>query len=156
MSLEAIERRLKVLEDIEEIKKLKVRYCAYCDDNYNPDGLASLYAEDAVFDRGTQGRLEGKQEIFNHFSRMPEFFAFAVHMVFNPIIEVDGDTATGKWYFLGALTYAERNQSVWASGRYDDEYVRINGEWKFKNQKITRFFWTPFEEGWAKTRFVSV
>ena len=35
MSLEDLERRLKVLEDIEEIKLLKRRYCAYCDDNYD-------------------------------------------------------------------------------------------------------------------------
>ena len=28
MSLESLEQRIKVLEDIEEIKKLKHRYCA--------------------------------------------------------------------------------------------------------------------------------
>ena len=45
MSLEDIERRLKVIEDIEEIKRLKARYCAYCDDNYDADGIASLFIE---------------------------------------------------------------------------------------------------------------
>ena len=29
MSLEDIERRLRVLEDVEEIKRLKARYCGY-------------------------------------------------------------------------------------------------------------------------------
>ncbi len=43
MSLEAVEKRLRAMEDIEEIKRLKARYCAYCDDNYNIEGLASLF-----------------------------------------------------------------------------------------------------------------
>ncbi len=34
MNVEEITRRLQVLEDSEAIKKLKVRYCAYCDNNY--------------------------------------------------------------------------------------------------------------------------
>ena len=45
MSLEDIERRLKALEDVEEIKRLKARYCAYCDDNYDADAIASLFTE---------------------------------------------------------------------------------------------------------------
>ena len=75
-------------------------------------------------------------------------------MVMNPIIEVDGDTAKGKWYFLGALTAAEGNQALWSSLRYDEEYVRVNGEWKFKSLKVNTFFSTPFDQGRAKKRFV--
>ena len=32
MNLEALAQRIQVLEDTEAIKKLKARYCAYCDD----------------------------------------------------------------------------------------------------------------------------
>ena len=56
MSLEDIERRLKVLEDVEEIKRLKARYCAYCDDSYDADAIASLFIEDAVWDGGMRGK----------------------------------------------------------------------------------------------------
>ena len=31
VSLEDIERRLRALEDVEQIKRLKARYCTYCD-----------------------------------------------------------------------------------------------------------------------------
>ena len=153
MSLEDIERRLEVLESVEEIKRLKARYSAYCDDNYDPDGIASLFTEDGVWDGGTFGRHEGRGAIRQFFSGMSQILPFAVHMVMNPIIEVDGDQAKGSWYFLGALTVAEGNQAVWGSLRYDDEYVRVNGAWKCKNLKATLVFWTPFDQGWAKTRF---
>lgn len=75
-------------------------------------------------------------------------------MVLNPIIEVDGDKAKGTWYLFQACTYAEGNRAVWGSARYDEEYVRMNGEWRFASLKLTSFFWTPFDQGWVKSRFV--
>ena len=153
MTLEDIERRLRVLEDIEELKKLKARYCSYCDDNYDADALADLFTEDAVWDGGTRGRADGREGIREFFRGAPRRLPFAVHMVLNPIVEVHGDTATGQWYLLQACTYAEGNRAVWGSARYDEEYARVGGEWKFKSLKLTSVFWTPFEEGWAKTRF---
>ena len=39
MALEAIARRLNVLEDIQEIQRLKAQYCAFCDNNYDADGM---------------------------------------------------------------------------------------------------------------------
>jgi ketosteroid isomerase-like protein len=151
MSMEDIQKRLGVLEDIDSIKKLKARYCAYCDDNYNLDGLASLFTEDAVWDGGPfRGRHEGREAIREFFTDAPQRLPFAVHMVLNPVIEVDGDTAKGMWYLFQSCTYAEGNKAVWGSARYDEEYVKVNGEWKFKNLKLTSFFWTPFDEGWVK------
>jgi len=55
MSLEDLERRVRVLEAIEDIKRLKHRYCAICDDHYDADAWAGLFTEDAVWDGGTRG-----------------------------------------------------------------------------------------------------
>lgn len=66
---------------------------------------------------------------------------FAIHMVMNPIIEVDRHNA-----------YAEGDQAVWGSARYGEVYVRVDGAWMFKHLKLTSFFRTPFGQGWAKTR----
>ena len=154
MTLENIDLRLRAMEDIEEIKRLKARYCSYCDDNYDADSLASLFTEDAIWDGGIRGTAEGKDEIRNFFIRASQRLPFAVHMVMNPIIEVDGDRAKGTWYLFQACTYAEEDQAVWGSARYDEEYVRLEGEWKFRSLKLTSFFWTPFDRGWVNDRFV--
>ena len=153
MSLEDLERRVKLLEDIEEIKLLKRRYCFYVVDNYDADGFASLFVEDAVWDGGVRGRCEGREEIHSFIRQGPERISFAAPMVMNPIIEVDGDTAKGTWYLLVPCTFVEGNRAVWGAGRYDEEYVRVYDRWMFKNLKLTSHFWTPFEEGWVKTRF---
>ena len=154
MCLEDLERRIKALEDIEEIKKLTARYCAYCDDSYDADAIADLFTEDAVWDGGMRGRAEGREGIRDFFARSSQRLPFAIHMVMNPIIEVEGDTAKGTWYLFQPCTFAEGDQAVWGSARYDDEYVRINGRGMFQNLKLTSHFWTPFDQGWVKTRFV--
>ena len=153
MSLEDLERRIRVLEDIEEIKTLKRRYCAYCDDNYDADALADLFTEDAVWDGGMRGRNDGREEIRSFFKRAPQRLPFAIHMVMNPIIEVNGETAKGTWYLFQPCTWAEGNRAIWGAARYDEEYVKVGGQWKFQNLKLTSHFWTPFNEGWVETRF---
>ena len=153
MTMPDLERRIKVLEDIEEIKVLKRRYCAACDDNFDPDGIASLFTEDAVWDGGTRAKMEGRDEIRSFFQNGPERVPFAVHMVLNPIIEVNGDTAKGTWYLLQPCTWADSNRAIWGSARYDEDYVRVDGHWMFKHLRVTSYFWTPFEEGWVKTQF---
>ena len=72
MSLEDLERRIGILEDIEDIKRLKRRYCAYCDDNYDADALADLFVEDAVWDGGIRGKSVGKEEIRSFFQKAPD------------------------------------------------------------------------------------
>ncbi len=47
--------------DIEQIKQLKHRYCAYCDEQYDPDGIASLFTEDGVWDGGPFRLAEGPE-----------------------------------------------------------------------------------------------
>jgi hypothetical protein len=51
----------------------------------------------------------------------------------NPIIEVNGDRATGIWYVIAALDYAEDGRGVWVTARHDDVYVKIDGAWKYQH-----------------------
>ena len=152
MSDTTLERRIQVLEDIEAIRELKARYCAYCDDSYDPEGIASLFVDDAVWDGGVLGRCEGQDKIRSFFKNASSAISFAIHHVCNPLIEVDGDRATGQWYLFQPCTYADGNRAIWMMARYRDEYVREAGGSKFRNVKIDLSFSTPFHEGCAKTR----
>lgn len=153
MTLQDLERRVRSIEDVEEIKRLKAQYCVYCDESFDADGIASLFTEDGVWDGGVPERKAvGRDAIRQFFVDVQGLMSFAVHMVMNPIIRVDGDRAEGIWYLFQACTLADGNKPLWGSARYDEEYVRVNGEWKFKNLKLTSFFWTPYAEGWEKVR----
>ena len=48
--LAQLEQHVQVLEDVNAMHNLKARYAAYCNDQYNPDGIASLFTADAVWE----------------------------------------------------------------------------------------------------------
>ena len=145
--------KIQRLEDIEAIRNLKARYCAFCDDGYDPDGIASLFVEDGVWEGGVhvQGKYEGREAIRSYFSNTSSRITFAVHSVLNPIIEINGNTAHASWYLFQPCT--ESGEAYWGSGVYQDDYVKVNGECFFKHLKVTFNFWTPFEQGWVKEPF---
>ena len=62
-----LQNRVRILEDMDAIRNLKARYAAYCDDNYNPDKIAELFVEDAVWESGPLGRFEGREAIREFF-----------------------------------------------------------------------------------------
>jgi ketosteroid isomerase-like protein len=150
--MNTLEQRLRAIDDIEQIKQLKARYAAACDDNYNADAIAELFVEDAVWDGGKLGRADGREHIRKFFRRAPEVFPFAIHNVMNPNIEVDGDRATGRWYLLQPATRLPRNEAVWLLAAYQDEYVRREGRWMFQRLTVKTNFLSRYEEGWAKPR----
>jgi ketosteroid isomerase-like protein len=147
-----LETRIRILEDIEAIKQEKSRY-VYCIDVRDWDGVLDHYTEDAKVDFGDLGKYEGRKEMTKFFKEdYPPIIAFTVHMTQDPIVQVNGDTAKGKWYMHEALTFAKSGRPSWGAARYDDEFVKKNGRWRCNRSNITIFYLTPFDEGWVKTR----
>jgi hypothetical protein len=55
-----------------------------------------------------------------------------------PEIEMSGpDTAKGRWRMRFQLLETEQKQVQLMSGYYEDEYARVNGEWKMRVSKYT-------------------
>lgn len=154
MDLEALERRLTRLEDIEAIKQLKARYCEICDDDHNPDRITSVFAEDGIWESAEFGTGKGHAEIRRLFQGFQKLIEFSQHNVMNPIIEVHGDRATGEWYFLGTFRFRERHQARWLALQYKDDYVKGNGQWKYQHLRVNLRLAVPYDEGWAKELIV--
>ena len=131
---DALHARLQTIEDIEEIRKLKARYCQACDDDHNPVKLGPLFAEDGTWEAAVTGRAEGRsaiQELLASVGTSGRILRSA-HNVFNPIIEVDGNNATGDWRLLMLYTGIYPNGDLHYSriiGWYKDNYRKIDGQW---------------------------
>src|SRR5260370_34074986 len=95
--LERLERRLQALEDAEAIRNLKVRYAALCDKQYDADGIAMLFTEDAVWERPGLGRFEGREAIRGFFRGASGICSFAIHYSLNGHIAARGDQARSVW-----------------------------------------------------------
>ena len=63
MDMTELQQRITRLEDIEAIKQLKARYSHICDDLHNPDTIASVFAEDGIWESEDFGKAVGHQEI---------------------------------------------------------------------------------------------
>lgn len=155
-----MEQKIQELLDIEEIKRLKARYCFGCDGipsidvNRNRqvdfEMVASLFTDDARLEG--VGRCEGRdaiREYYKGIQRLP----LAIHSVTTPLIEVSGDSASGKWHGIIPLITAEEKVAAWLFGVYEDEFVRTADGWKIKKLGFTPHFLTPAGESWAATRF---
>lgn len=150
MASEDLERRITMLEDIEAIKKLKARYCSVCDDDHNPDEITKLFASDGVWEGDGIGAHQGHAAIRALFERFRDRISFSQHNVMNPNITVTGDRAKGTWYFLGPFTFRKGNRQMWLAARYEEDYVKINGEWKFAHLRAIGRMSAPYETGWAR------
>jgi hypothetical protein len=151
MEQSELEKRIGILEDIEAIKRLKARYCAVCDDDHNPGEITKLFAANGIWESADAGRNEGHDAIRRLFEGFRDRISFSQHNVMNPIIEVNGDQAKASWYFMGPFTFRKGNRQYWLAARYEDDYVKINGEWKFKHLRAIGRMAAPYEKGWAKS-----
>ena len=149
-----LEKTVQRLADIEDIKQLKARYAAACDDDYNPDKLAPLFAEDAIWDGSILGYAEGREGIREFFAGSSALVPFAIHQISNPLIEIDGDTATGQWYLWQPMVFG--GEALWLSAIYEDQYIRQDGGWIYQHLKLNIRMLTPYAEGPAKTRIIDV
>ena len=150
MASTELEQRITRLEDVEAIKRLKALYCDICDDNHNPDRIAKIFADDGIWEGGDFGKAQGHDAIRKLFEGFAKQISFSQHNVFNPRIEVNGDRATGIWYFLGPFTFRAENGARWIAARYDDDYVKVNGVWLYQHLRATVRMVAPYEKGWAK------
>jgi hypothetical protein len=143
---------LNELRDIEALKALKCRYCHLVDAR-RWDELFELWTEDAVCDYGFFGTYKGREEIVHKFfgEMVESVSSFMAHMVHNPVIELAGDSAKGTWYLTAQTTIQPANQAVWVMGIYRDEFRRVAGEWKLSSLAFEFKYYTPYEDGWAKT-----
>jgi len=102
------------------------------------------------------GVYEGREAIREFFAGASSAVPFAIHHVTNPILEIDGDRATGRWYLWQPIVFAEGDQALWMAARYDDVYRREDGVWRFEHVTVKLRMLSPYEQGFAKARMIDV
>jgi ketosteroid isomerase-like protein len=150
-----IEERLQVLEDREDLIKLKARYVNYNDGGWqgpthtDPDAVADMFVEDGIWDGSPNaGYAKGHDEIRALFEQF-RAVKFIIHYVTNPLIEIHGDTATGHWHALVTSTMPG-DVALWILGLYKEQYVRTARGWKIKVLRFETAVTAPYEVGWGK------
>lgn len=141
-----LEQRVRRLEDIEEIRRLRMQYHINTNDGHF-DRMWELFTEDAYVDFGYISRARGREDIKALFLRIPRNLPLVKQFIHNHMVDVDGDEATGVSYL--DARYAQDGDSVMVAARFDEIYVRTAEGWRIKQMLLDLYFSVPITVGWA-------
>ncbi len=139
-----------------KISMLKYTYCELADLCCSPNSLPAiekitgLFVENSVLEVPVEygGKHSGLDEIRKFWAKQTEIFRFGEHIIFHDRIEITGELARGMWknLFVVLPLKDNQNQVLWILGHYDDEYIKIGSEWRFKSVKVSirHVFSKPF------------
>lgn len=136
-SLHHLAKRLEALEAERDILRTLHRY-GHCIDYGLEKEWVGLFTPDGAFDvRRRQGgghREEGREALARYIpthSRAPA--KYHKHLLIEPIIQVDGDTAEVQSYFV-RIDAKDGVPFIYGFGRYRDRMKKHDGAWRFKER----------------------
>jgi ketosteroid isomerase-like protein len=128
--------RIERLEAVNDILYVKNRYGELVDrlssriDRADLDALGNLFTEDTFVDF-IAVQLRGRQAVLDLYGGvMQKNLAWVWHSFHSPIIEVNGDRASGRWTLQGITIAHNSPTPTTVYGRYSDEFVRTPEGWR--------------------------
>ena len=150
-----VEQRITRLEDIEAVKNIITQFARGADARCDPTILRPIFADEAVFDIGQFGTLEGGDNIVEQMhANVDKGFNWTIHYLTTPMVEIadsDLDRATCFFYLWEVATHPVQDQAdkaYWIGGWYDATAVKLAGKWGFSHLKLTLSLLSPYDEGW--------
>jgi hypothetical protein len=147
-------RMTEVLDRL-EIDDLLTRY-AVAIDSRRWDLLETVFTPDAMIDYSSSGAPKGTfPEIAAWLEKFLTPFAMNQHMTLNKYIVLDGDTATGRTYFLNPNSFLDESgdpRLIIVGGYYHDRFVRTAQGWRI-SERAEEAAWVQSEDSmeiWAQ------
>ena len=129
-----VEQRLDRMESESAIRKILIQYGAFLDAK-DFVSYAGLFAKDGEWIGGF-GRFRGPAAIQKMLEEKlgkaePGYInKQSYHLMSNPIIEINGDRAHVTSKYLFVMASPDNKPIPTLAGRYVDDYIRENGQWK--------------------------
>jgi hypothetical protein len=149
-----LERHVQRLTAVRAVENLISAYGYYLDKQLW-DSLAELFVEDATMEISQRGIYVGRQriraalELFG--SQGIERGHLHNHLQLQPVIHVmpDGERAFCRSRAFSQLGSYEGN-GIWHGGVYENEFVKQDGVWRFKQDHVYTTFFADYARGWKE------
>ena len=137
-TLEDLEKRIQVLEDMRAIERLQAKYWDTLDAK-DWDGLSECLVDDFVFiNNTTGGRYEGRDGMLETMKGKFTDDVTSSHQGHQHWIEITGeDTAISHWSLEDDLYDAVNGGEFFGRAHYDNKYVKVDGRWYFTEMSLT-------------------
>lgn len=159
------------MADHTEISQLMAEFIS-CFDQFNAvkamNKLMAFEHPEVSVEFMEEGLFEGPEKVKAYMGYIQEYLDdpkdkrgwMAIQNLASPhiVVSTSGQRARAQWDILNANAMQacpypgdqQKLTALWICGRYDNEFIKINGEWKLLKLHLVTYFKTPFEEGWLK------
>lgn len=144
--------RSRRAEDQLAIYNLQAAYGYYVDKGMW-DHAADLFAENGSLELAGRGVYVGRERVREYLHHLPPYGRGILynHMQLQPVVHVDSENGTAQgrwrsWMQVGALG----GEARWGEATYENEYVRVDGEWRIAKLHGYINFYVEYDEGWHK------
>ncbi|RYH13587.1 MAG: nuclear transport factor 2 family protein [Alphaproteobacteria bacterium] len=121
------------------ITRLINEYCHGCD-RLDGEHMASVYDQESRDDHGLK-RMDGRGFAWASMEGRAQDNNLMSHHLNQTMIKVDGDTAGAETYFIAIVGYVDDDGERVVDqlgGRYVDELIRVDGQWRIKKRLTVR------------------
>ena len=126
------------MNDKHEIIELLARYAdgVNCRDI---EAWSAVWVEDCIYNLNGELVVKGRDAIVELYAKSMGSVEAMLQLVHNGTVEVDGDSATGRWY-VTEYRVMDADKSVFVVGCYQDRYVRTADGWKFLERNFDQIY----------------
>ncbi|OCW86520.1 MULTISPECIES: nuclear transport factor 2 family protein [Gordonia] len=126
-------------EDLRAIESLKYRYLRSLDTK-DWATFESTLTEDVTGNYGESLAFSNRNELVGYMRENVGPAVITEHRVAHPEIEIDGDTARGRWYLQDRVIVAEFSFMLIGAAFYDDTYRRTADGWRISSTGYDRTY----------------
>lgn len=141
----ALDARISIVEDVEAIRRLRIAYHDLVNQGRISE-LSSLFHSDAVLVYPDTDPLIGRDAIGEFYTGYR--VQWTRHFAAGHVVDVNGSAAVGS-ISIDARPMI-KNAGYMFAGRFDDSYVKEQGQWLFKRVELTNWFMVPVSVSWSK------
>ena len=153
--LAILRAEVRRLGSIEAVRRLTTEYMQAMHVARWEDAV-ECFADDAVYDHGQLGCLNGKEAIREFYLKFMVAFeeagGWAFDILSNPVIDVAGEKAEARWFLLTMLIDPDTQEAAWNVATLEYEYREFPSGWKIQNGRcISEHQLIPHATGWGKS-----
>ena len=150
--LDALDRRIVRLNDMEALERLNAIYGYYLAHN-QWDNLTAIFAPDGSIEIAMRGVYVGAASVRRNLNLYGEagihYGLLHNHMQYQPVITLaeDGQNAQMRSRAFSIMGQYE-SYSMWMGGMYENIYVKRDGIWMIDWDQVVNTYFTAYPVGW--------
>lgn len=152
LALQQLATQLARVEDVAQIENLQMTYGYYLA-TLQWDALTDLFEPNGTIEIALRGVYVGKAAVRRNLNLYGQAGlddgVLHNHMQYQPVIHVAADGQSARLRSRAFSMMGNFGKSgMWMGGVYENQFVKVDGRWRFQHDQVMNSYFTPYETGW--------